>query len=154
MTRTPPEEDVSPAVEKVRVLLGEWQRDWDALPRREKLRRRFIGWKESLALRKRLLLGGQLYTDEEMAKFPALAKSQRQWDAFPWWKKVWEVSGRPLAGWLAVILVAAVVLYLFVVSPLLIRTGHQHDPCGNGAGDPSSPNFDPDCGPPSLRDIP
>jgi hypothetical protein len=59
---------------------------------------------------------------------------------------------RPLSEWVTLAVIVAVVLYLVVISPLLIRTGHQHDPCGNGAGDPSSPNFDPDCGPPNLRE--
>ncbi len=61
---------------------------------------------------------------------------------------------RPLGEWVVFAVIAAVVLYLFVISPILIRTGHQHDPCGGGASDPSSPNFDPDCGPPNLRDNP
>jgi hypothetical protein len=55
---------------------------------------------------------------------------------------------------LVFVLVGAVILYFVVISPLLIRTGHQRDPCGGGAGDPNSPYFDPNCGPPNLQDNP
>jgi hypothetical protein len=113
-----------PVASKMRALLAEWQREWDALPWHAKLRRRFESWREEVFPKKRF------FTDEQIAQFPALGETQREWDALPRREKLRQRfdSSREhglfndlSVGWsrAAVAGVGLFAIFLFVAAPII-----------------------------------